>query len=92
LAARDYEEGLKELGHSTLEECRHQLDMQQVHRNMVGSDKVKSETWFKTESDMKRVTRAAADPLNLRIPAPRLEVRRNVEKELLLKKSAGKLE
>jgi hypothetical protein len=51
--------------------------MQQVYRILVGSDKVKSETWFKTASDMKRVTRAAADPLNLQIPAPCLEVRKN---------------
>jgi hypothetical protein len=60
-----------------LEERRHQLDMQQVHRILVGSDKVKSETWFKMASDVERVTRAAVDPLNLRIPAPRLEVRKN---------------
>jgi hypothetical protein len=39
--------------------------MQQVHRIPVGSDKVKSETWFEMASDMERVTRAAADPLNL---------------------------
>ncbi len=77
LAARDYEERLRELGHTTLEERRHQLDMQQVHRILVGKDKVKSETWFKMASDIERVTRAAADPLNLRIPAPRLEVRKN---------------
>ena len=51
--------------------------MQQVHRILVGKDKVKSETWFKMASDMERVTRAAADPLNLRIPVPRLEVRKN---------------
>jgi hypothetical protein len=38
---------------------------------------MKSETWFKIASDKERVTRAAADPLNLRIPAPRLEVRKN---------------
>ncbi len=30
LAARDYEERLRELGHTTLEERRHQLAMQQV--------------------------------------------------------------
>ncbi len=77
LAAKDYEERLRELGHITLEERRHQLDMQQVHRILVGKDKVKSETWFKMASDIERVTRAAADPLNLRIPAPRLEVRKN---------------
>jgi hypothetical protein len=39
---------------------------------------VKSETWFKMASDIERVTRAAADPLNLRIPAPRTEVRKNI--------------
>ncbi len=41
LAARDYEERLRELGHTTLEERRHQLAMQQVHRIPVGKDKVK---------------------------------------------------
>jgi hypothetical protein len=46
------------------------------------SDKVKSETRFKIASDMERVTRAAADPLNLRIPAPPRS-----EKELLLTES-----
>jgi hypothetical protein len=51
--------------------------MQQVHRILVGSDKVNSETWFKMASDMERVTRAVADPLNLWIPAPCLEVRKN---------------
>jgi ribonuclease P/MRP protein subunit RPP40 len=30
--AKDYESRLRELGHLTLEERRHQLDMQQVHR------------------------------------------------------------
>ncbi len=39
------------LGHTTLEEHRHQLDMQQVHRIRVGSDTVKSETWFKMVCD-----------------------------------------
>jgi len=75
--ATDYESRLRELGHLTLEERRHQLDMQQVHRILSGKDRVKSDTWFKMASDGERVTRAAADPLNLRIPAPRLEVRKN---------------
>jgi hypothetical protein len=77
LASRDYEERLRELGHTSLEERRHQLDMQQVHRILVGKDKVRSETWFKMASDIDRETRAAAYPLNLRIPASRLEVRKN---------------
>jgi hypothetical protein len=68
---------LRELGHLTLEERRHQLDMQQVHRILSGKDRVKSDTWFKIASGGERVTRAAADPLNLWIPASRLEVRKN---------------
>ncbi len=56
---------------------QHENQQKQVHRILVGSDKEKSETWFKMASDMERVTRAAADPLNLRIPVPRLEVRKN---------------
>jgi hypothetical protein len=59
--------------------------MQQVHRILVGSDKVKSETWLKLASDMERATRAAANPLDPS-PVPRSE------KELLLTESAGKLE
>jgi hypothetical protein len=74
--AKDYEGRLRELGHLTLEEKRHQLDMRQVHRILSGKDRVESDTWFKMACDGERVTRAAADPLNLRIPAPRLEVRK----------------
>ncbi len=36
-----------------------------------------SDTWFKMSSDAERVTRAAADPLNFRIPVSRLEAKRN---------------
>ncbi len=42
--ATDYESRLRELGHLTLEERRHQLDMQQVHRILSGKDRVKSDT------------------------------------------------
>jgi hypothetical protein len=38
LASRNYEKRFRELGHTTLEERRHQLDMQQVRRILVGSD------------------------------------------------------
>jgi hypothetical protein len=50
--------------------------MQQVHRILSRKDRVKRDTWFKMASDGERVTRAAADPLNLRI-SPWLEVRKN---------------
>ena len=71
---QNYEERLKELGMVSLEERRYQNDMVQVYKILMGKDQVKKETWFEMAE---RRTRAAADPLYLRIPAPRLEVRRN---------------
>jgi hypothetical protein len=83
----DYEERLRELGHTTLEERRHQLDMQQVHRILVGKDKVKSETWFNMASDIEsdQSSSGSTEPKDPGT-APR------GEKELFLTKSAGKLE
>ena len=77
LVSQNYEERLTELGLTTLEERRHQIDMLQVYKVLNGKDKVQSENWFVMAANGERATRAAADPLNLRIPAPRLEVRRH---------------
>ena len=77
LQGRTYEERLTELGMTTLAERRHQTDMLQVYKILTGKDKVNSEQWFEMMGDGDRVTRAAADPLNMRIPAPRLEIRRH---------------
>ena len=44
---------------------------------MTGKDRVKSETWFRSVSEMGRPTRSTADPLNLRPQASRLEIRRH---------------
>jgi hypothetical protein len=77
LAGRTYEERLKEMDMVTLEERRHQLDMLQTFKIVKGKDDVKLETWFELVGARDRATRATADPLNMRIPAPRLEVRRN---------------
>jgi len=79
LEGHTYEERLNKLGLTTLEERRHQQDMLQAHKILSGSDKVNSETWFAMASDnaAERVTRAAADPLGLKIPANRLEVRKH---------------
>ncbi len=77
LHAKDYEGRLRELRQSTLEERRHQLDKQQVHRILSGKDRVKSDTLFKKASDRERVTRGVADPLNMRITVSRREVRKH---------------
>jgi hypothetical protein len=77
LKSRLYEDRLKELNMVTLEERRHQLDMLQVYKVLHGKDKVNSEEWFKMAAAGARPTRAAADPFNIRVPAPRLEVRKN---------------
>ena len=44
---------------------------------MTGRDGVSYETWFEKASATGRAARAVADPLNLRVPAPSLEVRRH---------------
>ena len=79
LAGREYEERLAELGLTTLEERRHQQDMVQVFKILSGSDKVKRETWFAMASDgaVNVRTRAAADPLALKIPVNRLNERKH---------------
>jgi hypothetical protein len=76
LQGRTYEDRLEELGMVTLEERRHQTDMAQVFKIVHGIDDVNKDTWFQAlPSD--RVTRAAADPLNFKRGACRLDCRRN---------------
>jgi len=77
LRSHRYEDRLVELGMTTLVERRHQTDMLQVYKILTSKDKVNSEQWFEMMGNGDRVTRAAADPLNMRVPAPRLEIRRH---------------
>jgi hypothetical protein len=77
LTSHTYEEKLAELGMLTLAERRHQLDMLQMYKVLHNKDTVNSDDWFDMAANGERRTRAAADPLNVRIPAPRLEVRKN---------------
>jgi hypothetical protein len=77
LRAHTYEEKLKELGLTTLEERRHQADMVQVYKIVNGKDMVDSQTWFQLAGQAERHTRSTADPLNLRPQAARLDLRRN---------------
>jgi ribonuclease P/MRP protein subunit RPP40 len=67
LKAGTYEEKLKELGLTTLEERRHQADMTQVYKILMEKDVVNSDTLFLSVNDAERNTRSTADPLNLRI-------------------------
>jgi hypothetical protein len=76
LRATNYEEKLKELGISSLDERRKYLDMLQTYKVMTGKDNVDRSTWFEMASSGQRATRQAADPLNIRPKAARLEVRR----------------
>ena len=51
--------------------------MTQVYKVLNGKDKVSSDTWFASVAAREGAMRAAADPMNLRVPAPRLEVRKH---------------
>jgi len=77
LKSESYEDRLKELGLTTLEERRHQIDMAQVYKILNGKDRVDWNSWFRLARDGPRETRRAADPLNLQLRPARLEVRRN---------------
>jgi len=66
LEARDYESHLRELGHTTVEERRHKLDMLQVHKILNGKDRVKSDAWYKIASEGKndQGSSGSAEPAN----------------------------
>jgi hypothetical protein len=64
LKATSYEEKLKELGISTLEERRKYLDMLQTYKVMTGKDNVERSIWFDMASSGQRTTRQEANPLN----------------------------
>jgi hypothetical protein len=66
LKGKTYEERLVELGLTTLEERRHQMDMLQTFKIVKGHDRVDSTMWFQKVDTSVRTTRSAADPLNLR--------------------------
>jgi hypothetical protein len=59
----------------TLEERRHQLDMIHTFKILKGVDNVNKSTWFTPASEGQvRVTRMAADPLNVRQQPSRLDI------------------
>ena len=75
LESNVYEDRLRELGLTTLEERRHQADMAQVYKILTGKDRTSQ--LFEMAASSERATRAATGPLNIRVPTSRLEIRRN---------------
>ncbi len=77
MRSREYEERLKKLEMTTLEERRHQSDMMQVFKILQGHDNVRAEQWLKMAADGSSRTRMATGLLNLTKPRTKLEVRAN---------------
>jgi hypothetical protein len=75
LRSNSYQDRLNELGLESLEERRHQADMVMMHKIVHGVGDISVEQWFDT-FDGRRVTRAGADPLNVRARTGNLELRR----------------
>jgi hypothetical protein len=76
LVSRDYEDRLKELMMTTLEERRHQADMLQMYKIASGAGQLDEEGWFRPPPAAAARTRHYADPLNVRPNHGRLEIRR----------------
>jgi len=63
--------------HTTLEERRHRAHMVQTFKILQGIGRKKSDTWFAMAGDSDRLTRSAADPLNIKLLPARLDLGRN---------------
>jgi hypothetical protein len=74
---RTYEDRLKELGLTTLEERRHQADMAHMYKICTGKDGLRMADWFELPTVAAARTRQHADPLNVRPLYGRLETRHN---------------
>ena len=72
-----YEDRLKELGLTSLEERRHRADMALVHSVMHGRTDISTEDWFERADTGIRATRTATGALNVRPKHGRLEIRKH---------------
>ncbi len=77
LKSQDYNERLKELEMPTLTQRREELDMTEMFKIMTEKSAVDPNIWFEKASSDGVMTRQAADPLNVKIPAARLDLRKN---------------
>jgi len=79
LGDKTYEEKLRELDLTTLKVRREEITLIETFKIMRGISDVSSDTWFTRAAagDGGRLTRLAADPLNVKLPPARLELRRH---------------
>jgi len=63
----------------TLAKRREELDMVEVYKILTGKSDTDPAIWFakNNAAENGRLTRLAADPLNVRVPPARLEIRKN---------------
>jgi hypothetical protein len=78
LKSHEYSERLKELEMPTLTQRREELDMTEMFKIMTKKSAVNPNIWFEPASrGGGGMTRQAADPPNVMIPAARLDIRKN---------------
>jgi hypothetical protein len=77
LKSHNYSEQLKELEMPTLTQRREELDMTKMFKIMTKKSAVDPNFLFESASRDGVMTRQAADPLNVMIPAARLDIRKN---------------
>jgi hypothetical protein len=77
LRSVEYEDRLRELGITTLEERRHQADMLQMFKLTTGAGNLHITDWFGPPTEAAARTRRHADPLNVRRNHGRLEICQN---------------
>jgi hypothetical protein len=72
-------ERLEELKMPTLQQRREEIDMTEMYKIMTGKSAVEPSIWFErvNRDGVLTTTRMAADPLNVKITAARLELRKN---------------
>jgi hypothetical protein len=77
LKSTEYLERLEELKTPTLQQRRKEIDVTEMYKIMSGKLAVDPNIWFKKVNRDGVLTRQAANPLNVKIPAARLELRKN---------------
>jgi len=77
LKGTTYQERLLELGLQSLEARRAEADMLMVYKVLTGKVRIDSNNWFQLAANQiaQQRTRAATDPLRLRKPRARLDIR-----------------
>ena len=76
LKGHTYEDRLREVGLQSLEDRRSDADLVMVYKVLTGKVRVNNGKWFELAAQAaQQPTRTAADPLRLRKPRARLDIR-----------------